>query len=682
MPELPLLGGAPATGLELLASEFLITVTNVDVWLSIGLALVLGGGCLVIGTWVARIVGLLPADAPAGETLAVGLASGLLTVAAWWAAIWSGGRSSFTPVAVGFAIAVALALVGRAREGGIKLGRIKALSKPGAQGPRPSPLARCALASAVFVAVVVLIYGSTMAPSSRDGMQPVEFSDEALYAVLGRDLAVTGTENNLSASGFPDLQGVPAQTWYHWGELWLASAAIAVFGAQPLAARYFLVLPILLLAAAALTGTLVRHFARTDSRKAFLFGFIACLFLAPVPLPGTFFSHWAAGLIFGITAYGLGAVTALLALYWGASLSNRVSGWALAGFVGSVFVFTLPAHIVIAFLAAVGIATACAFWLVKLPLRRRRALILSSIWRRSLVASGVLFAATVAWALATGHGLNGSASIPVVSAFNPAWQYSVLSTYVGAGVLLAIPIAAHLLRREMPELAVTCLGTVGLLVIGAIAWGARLGDFNMHYVFFGGIAVFATPVAAIAAWVLLERTRAAQHVTSAFVLAILCSVQLGIGVASTTQRLQEFGPRLDQEPIAVSLLLAIKQLPADAKLAYACRPFEEISFADASLLSIDAHTGRRVVPMCFEADVFSVLNGSPATDEFPSAGFTIAPQWTLYPDAEARPSPTEVAAFLKGHGIDYLYVDAQHPSLVPDAIMVSASKSGALLRIP
>jgi hypothetical protein len=682
MPELPLLGGLPATGLDLLASEFLITVTNVNVWLSIGLTLLLGAACLVVGTSVARIVGLLRPSAPAGETLAVGLASGLLIVAAWWAAIWSGGRSSFTPVAVGFAIAVALALVGRARDGGFTPCRSKALPNPVAQGgPRPSPLARCVLASGVFVAVVVLIYGSTMAPSPRDGLQPVEFSDEAFYAVLGRDLALTGTENNLSASGFSDLQGVPAQTWYHWGDLWLASAAIEVFGAEPLAARYFLVLPILLLAAAALTGTLVRHFARTNSRNAFLFGFIACLFLAPVPVPGTFFSSWAVGLIFGINLYGLGAVTALLALYLGGSLSNRVSGWALAGFVGSVFVFTLPAHIVIAFLAAVGVATAGAFWLVKPPLRRRRALLLSSIWRRSLAASAVIFAATVAWALVTGHGLGGSASLPAVSAFNPAWQYSVLSTYVGAGVLLAIPIAARLLRKEMPELAVTCLGTVGLLVVGAIAWGARLGDFNMFHVFFGGIAVFATPVAAIAGWVLFQRTRTTQHMRFAFVLTILCSIQLGIGVASATQRLQEFGPRLDHEPIAVSLLLAIKQLPADAKLAYACRPFEEISFTDPSLLSIDAHTGRRIVPMCFEADVFSVLNGSGVTDQFPSSGFAIAPQWTLYPNAEARPSPVEVAAFLKDHGIEYLYVDDQHPSLVADAITVAASGSGAVLRI-
>jgi hypothetical protein len=35
-----------------------------------------------------------------------------------------------------------------------------------------------------------------------DGVQPVENRDAAFYAVLGRDLATTGTETNLSPSGF------------------------------------------------------------------------------------------------------------------------------------------------------------------------------------------------------------------------------------------------------------------------------------------------------------------------------------------------------------------------------------------------------------------------------------------------------------------------------------------------
>ena len=70
-----------------------------------------------------------------------------------------------------------------------------------------------------------------------------------------------------------------------------------------IAGRYLVVLPVLLLAAASLTGTVVRRLARTDSRRAYVFGVLACLFLAPIPLvPGPFFSLWAIGLIFGITS--------------------------------------------------------------------------------------------------------------------------------------------------------------------------------------------------------------------------------------------------------------------------------------------------------------------------------------------------------------------------------------------
>ena len=102
--------------LQSLATEFGITVSDGTVWLSIGEGLLFGAVCLVFGVWVARFVGLLESDAPAGETLGVGLASGLLVLASWWAAVASGGRSSFTPVAVGFVIAIALALVRRLRQ--------------------------------------------------------------------------------------------------------------------------------------------------------------------------------------------------------------------------------------------------------------------------------------------------------------------------------------------------------------------------------------------------------------------------------------------------------------------------------------------------------------------------------------------------------------------------------------
>ena len=394
--------------LQQLAAEFAITVTDGAVWLAIGQGLVFGGGCLLFGIWVARRVGLLASDAPAGETLGVGLASGLMVLAAWWAAIWSGGRSSFTPVAVGFAIAIVLAVVRRApAPAEAEVGAVPAGTGRGEPVPRWSrgtgPLILAGLAGGVFVVAVALLYGSTLAPSPRDGAQPFEKTDVAFYAVLGRDLASSGTEVNTFTSGFSDLAGATDQTWYHWGELWLASAVISIFGTAPLAARYFVVLPLLLLATAALTGTLVRRMNGTASPAAFLFGFIVCLVLAPIPLiAGPFFSVWAAGLISGITVFGLAAVAVVFALYLLSVLDTRRPTWALACFAGSAIALILPAHIVIALLGLVGVGAVWSIRIGRSLLATRRLPAVSLIWRRTVVAATIAVLSTVAWGLAHG----------------------------------------------------------------------------------------------------------------------------------------------------------------------------------------------------------------------------------------------------------------------------------------
>ena len=148
-------------------AEFPITLADPTVWLSIGQGLLVGARVPA----VRRLGGPLrrPAarpDAPAGETLGVGLASGLLVLAAWWAAIASGGRSSFTPVAVGFALAIGLAVVRRRRAGG---GRD---AGPERRSPASRPRRRrraqrrslvvAVLGGGVFVVAVALLYGSTM----------------------------------------------------------------------------------------------------------------------------------------------------------------------------------------------------------------------------------------------------------------------------------------------------------------------------------------------------------------------------------------------------------------------------------------------------------------------------------------------------------------------------------------
>jgi hypothetical protein len=667
------------TWVQSLADELVITAANPNVWASVGIALLFGAGCLAIGTFVARSVGLLEGRAPAGEALAVGLAAGLMVLAAWWAAIWSGGRSSFTPIAVGFAIAVGSAFARRVPSSASH-DEVDVAAEP-ASPPRRS-FALTVLAGAAFVAAMALLYGSTMAPSPRDGLQPVERTDVAFYAVLGKGLADTGTEMNTFTSGFSDLPGGTAQTWYHWGELWLAAAVIAIFGSAPLAARYLVVLPVLLLAAGALTGTLVRCLGGSRSRPAFLFGFLVCLILTPIPLiAGPFFSGWAAGLVFGISVFGLAAVAVLFALYLGAVLGTCGPTWTLATFAGCAIALILPSHIVIALLGLVGIGGVWTIRIGRSLLATGHLPAVPTIWRRTAVATTIALGATVAWGTFTGHGLGGGGSLTTVSAFNASWRDTIAIVALGAGLLLTIPLAWLLDRRDAPAVADIYLGTIGILIVGAFIWGWRLASFNMFYFFFAGIAVVATPMAAVAAWRAWAWMRATRHPRLVVVLGVVCLVQLELSLVVDVTRLQGHSP--DYRPIPVSVLHAIEQLPPDAKLAYACQSFEEISFVNSKLLGIDAHTGHRIVPMCFEADVNGPLLGAPPSTVIADAGFAAAPQATLYPDAAAKPSMAAVAAFLKEHGIDYVYADAGHPnSLVDDAVPIATSGGAELLMVP
>ncbi|HEV7604923.1 MAG TPA: hypothetical protein VGO15_08140, partial [Candidatus Limnocylindrales bacterium] len=313
--------GSLLPSLGLIVGELAISVSDTRLWLAAGEALILACVCLLLGIWVSRKVGLLASDAPASETIGVGLASGLAVLTVGWAALRSGGQSAFTPVAFGFASATVLAVVGWRRNSVTKQRAEVALTAGSGRGSETRPpgtkrLVLASIAGAVFIVAFGFLFGATMAQSPRDGVQPVEFMDEAFYAVLGDDLAKTGVETIYSPAGVGDLPDLPSQTWYHWGELWFASAAVALFGTEPMFARFAIVLPILLLAAASLTGTLVRRVTGTSSLGAYVFGFGACLFLAPLPLvAGVFFGSWAVGMLFGITLYGLAAVVALLAMY-------------------------------------------------------------------------------------------------------------------------------------------------------------------------------------------------------------------------------------------------------------------------------------------------------------------------------------------------------------------------------
>ena len=105
--------------------------------------------------------------------------------------------------------------------------------------------------------------------SPRDGVQPLEFMDEAYYSVLGADLAKTGTESHLFAVRLrrhprpadPDL--VPLGRGC--GSAQPRSRSSARSRSTPATSSSC---PLLLLAAAALTGTLVRRMTGSTSRGA------------------------------------------------------------------------------------------------------------------------------------------------------------------------------------------------------------------------------------------------------------------------------------------------------------------------------------------------------------------------------------------------------------------------------
>lgn len=350
---------------------------------------------------------------------------------------------------------------------------------------------------------------------------------------------------------------------------------------------------------------------------------------------------------------------------------------------GAIIASMVPAHVLVATLAFVGATGASALSSAQTILAARRIPSVPVAWRGTLAATAVIGSITIGWGLVTGHQLGASALSESISPFNGAWVQTVIRSTVGAGALLAIPVAWLVYRRESSVLAWLSLATTIALVFGAVAWGARLGDFNMFHVYFGGLVVFGTPVAAAAVVALWRAARATGRRRVATAVFVLCGVQLGFGGVGAVVRLQGFGPP-DYQPIPLEVLDAASRLPANAKLAYACRSLEEPAFWDPALVSITAHTGRPVVPMCFQAEFFAwLVTGNNSSTEVMNPLFDFAPQRTLYPDSEARPTAATIAAFLERHGIGYIYADAAHPNvLVPEAVLIETRGGVEILAVP
>lgn len=122
------------------------------------------------------------------------------------------------------------------------------------------------------------------------------------------------------------------------------------------------------------------------------------------------------------------------------------------------------------------------------------------------------------------------------------------------------------------------------------------------------------------------------------------------------------------DPMPSAAIAYIRDLPDVAKLGYACAQVEEVAVWDARRISITAHTGKQVVPLCFQADILSSQFGQPLDPTVPSPFFALAPQRSVWPSSTARPTIEQIEGFMNDWGIRYILVDATHPnSLVPAA---------------
>jgi hypothetical protein len=658
-----------------------ITVGAAEVWIAIGLAILAAGVFLVVGSWVYRRMDLFPEDATLVERAGIALSLGSMILVGWYAALSSGGRSSFTPVAIAFAAVVVLAAVRRRTLPATSLAPDSAAAIAGGSMERRRAIG-LGLFAVIFLVVTALLYGSTMATRSTEAGTPVEFMDTAFYSVLGRDLGANGLENSHSPSGIGLTKEASPQIWYHWGEMWLAAAAIELGGTGPVDARHFIALPLLLLAAAMSTGSLVMRLTGGRSWRPFAFGVAACVTLAPVPVvASTYFSYWATGLLFGITHYGLAAVAILVTMYHLAILPGRRPDWLQAGLVGTATASVLPAHIILALEGVLGLGIAASAVVITTRPSRLAVQRLLRTWDRSIAWFAVVVSASVIWGWLTGHGIGGSAPSQGVTSFNADWRESMLIIALGAGFIYAIPVGLIRAKAEGDWLFAGYLAVIGIVVASAVAWGWRLADFNMFHVFFGALAVYATPFAAVAAWNVARRLRGLGRGRLAMIVLVLCLIQMEISLTLTVARLQRFGPG-EYLPIPPPVVAAIEALPADAMIAYRCSELVEIGVWDPRLVSIDAHTGRRIIPMCFQADHLRTLNGAPEDPTVESPFFALAHQRELYPTAEAAPPEAEVESFLRRFGVLYILSDELHPTLIADAPVIVATPTYTLQRLP
>lgn len=634
------------------------------VWFAWLVAVPLAMSAYVVGLVVGVRTGAIDPSCPRTEAAGVALSLGLVILGAGYGAVGSGGASTFT-VCIGV-IALAV-LLGRQRTDLTRVAR------------RSLPI----VATGVFlVPVFGVLFGLTAAPSPRDGAQPVEFMDEAYYAALSLRLQANGIESVYAPAGFDRLPGTPIRTWYHWGEIWLNTLTLEVPGITAMHGRHHVVLPLLILASALLAGSLARRLApHAPPRPTLLMGGFGLLTIAPLPLVSVYhFDWWARPIGFAITQYGLAYVVTLLGLLMIATRRTQTRTAGMSFLMAALAAALIASHALVAATAAAGLLGAGTSRLYRSRYRDDK--VGGSVsWRAIGLAAGAAVA-TVVWGLATGHGLGGGGTVVGISAFDFAWWRATGLAIAGGGVIVVGVAAASVVPAMSGTGRDLVAGAVAAVFAGALVWGLRLPDFNSFHAFYAPLAVILTPVAIASFIGAMAHVRLSSRPLIASVMLVMLGFQGAIGIATTVQRLYEFGPG-HYQPIPLETLDAIRSLPADARIAYACAPVEEIAVWDARLISITAHTGRAVVPMCFQVDVFGQQLGVPADLTIPSPFFLIAPQMEIYPTIESRPTPEAVRTFLKSHRIEYVFQDEDHPNtLIPDLELVHQRGAVAIYRIP
>ncbi len=646
-------------GFERFAADFFALISDPTAWWTTLVGLAFGALCIAVGVCIGRRTRLLRPGARTVEELGVGLALGLVVAAAAYGTVRSAGTSVFAP---SIALVIVAVLAG---DGPMRMG------VPGQRWMGPLSIA------AIAVVVIGGMYGVTVSPSPRDGVQPVEFIDEAYYAVLGDWLRATGMEDVHLPAGFGRIEGLPVQSFYHWGELWLTGLLLEVPQVTPMTARHLAVLPLIVVATCAVTASVAAAGTRGARRSEVLvISAIAMLALAPIPFVlDQHFDWWARPIGFTVTSYGLAYV--LVALGVRSMLSATRSTRPTRALIAALVAALVAAHVLVAALAALGVAMAIATMALIRPGAARRLLGALDVGVACVVGGSV----AAAWGFLTGHGFAIGGSVEGIAPFASSWLRGMAFTVIGAGLLIVGPVFALRRRSEDPRLAAVIVGALAAVGAGALLWGLLIADFNTFHLYFGAVAVVLTPVAVIA----IGRSIASARVTGSRVatgLIVLAVGQSAIGLAATAQRLYEYGPG-NYADVPVAMLEAIRELPRDARLAYSCVNFEEVAIWDAALVSLVAHTGRPVVPMCFQSDPFASQLGVPADPARMNPFFRLAPQRSIYPTVKASPSATAIEAFLREHEIDYIWVDPRHPNdLVPGAREIARDGEFGIYRLP